>query len=156
LAGVRDRPEAALVRQAERRGELLGRSLILDSAEADPDHAVLAAGDRTPDEPGRLLRRRRPVQVRGQTDLDAEPLASLLDPGAVSLVHPVQVDAVPAGHRRGEDALDVDGAVAASLLRVIDRDLAEVVSGLERSRHQEPDVDEVLEVGEAEEALQSL
>ena len=57
---------------------------------------------------------------------------------------------------RAEDPLEVDGAVGRRLGRVVDDHLAEVRLLLERVRRQDPDLDEVAEVGELVERGEAL
>jgi hypothetical protein len=83
-------------------------------------------------------------------------LPRLLRSVAVAAEHLVPVDAAPYALGGREDPLDVDGAVARRLGRVVDHHLPEVVSLPEGVRRQHPDLDEVLEVAEPVQRLQLL
>ena len=156
LAGVRHRPEPAFPRHPEGIGELLRRRLVFDAAEPHAHDAAVAVADRELHDRGGLVGRGGAVEVRRQAHLDAELLARLLHAVAVPLEHRLEQDAVPRRHRRREDRLDVHGAVPRRLLGVVERDAAKVVGRLQGGRHEEPDVDEVREVGERVELLQLL
>ena len=142
---MRDGCEPLGARLAEDVGVRLGRELRLEPAEPDPGQAVL---DRVADGLTGLLEREPTRDVGGERDLDAVQLLRLLGAVAEARVH--LVPRHPAPHPLGgrEDALDVDGAVGGGLGGVVDDDLAEVSLRLERVRRQDPDVDEVHEVGE--------
>src|SRR5262249_56276262 len=59
LAGMRNRAQATLAREAKRVGELLGGRRVLDTSEPDANDAALAAVDRhLHDAPGLLMRPR--------------------------------------------------------------------------------------------------
>ena len=83
-------------------------------------------------------------------------LLGLLRAVAVAREDLVPLDTPGDSLGRREDRLDVDGAVARRLGRVVDDDLAEVVARPERVRRQDPDLDEVLEVAVLVELGQAL
>jgi hypothetical protein len=83
-------------------------------------------------------------------------LAGRLCAVAVPAEDLVPVDASLRTLCRREDPLQVDGAVAGRLLRVVDDDLPKVLVGLEREGGQDPDLDEVGEVAVVVEQRQPL
>src|SRR5262249_57684588 len=98
LAGMRNRAQATLAREAKGGGEVVGGRGVLDTSEPDANDAALAAVDRHLHDARGLLRRRRAVEVGREADLDAELLARLLDAVAVALEHHLERHTVPGGH----------------------------------------------------------
>ena len=140
LAGVRDRAEPRLTRARERPLEQLGRVERLLAAEPDGDDAAVAVLGRVLDGQLGVLERRRARDVRREPQLDAVQLARLLGAVAVAGVELVPADAAPGALDRGEDRLDVHGAVARGLRRVVDGDAPEVVRVPQHVRGHDPDL----------------
>src|SRR5207244_2278744 len=108
----------------------LRRMLGLRPAEAYPDHASVAVLDCVADDLQRLVEVVHARDVRGQADLDPVSLARLHGAVADAAEDDVAVEAAP--EAEGEDRLQIDGPVPGGLLRILDRDLPEVVLALER------------------------
>src|SRR5438270_13595270 len=106
--------------------------LGLGSAQADADHAPVAVFDCVADYLQRLFEAVHARDVGRQSDLDSVALARLGGAVADAAEDNVAIEAAPEAER--EDRLEVDGAVPNGLLRVLDRDLPEVVLALERAR----------------------
>ena len=79
LAGVRHARQAQVARQLERVDVQLGRVLGLEPAEADAEHAAVAVPAAVRTVSMRLLLREAARDVGRQADLDAVPLARLVD-----------------------------------------------------------------------------
>ena len=101
----------------------------------------------------RLLLREPARDVGRQPDLDAVQLLRLLRAVADALEDVLPGAAAAHALGRAEDPLEVDGAVRRGLGRVVDDHLAEVRLRLQRVRREDPDLDEVAEVGELVELL---
>ena len=156
LPGVRDGGHAAVAGQREHLGVGLGRELGLEPAQPEPDDAAVAVGDGVP---GGQLGHVHGVAARDvgrQPDLHAVPLAGLL--GAVAEAGEDLVPAAPAadGLGRGEDALQVDRAVAGRLGGVVHHDLAEVALGAQHAGGDRPGLEEMVEVAVLVQAGQPL
>ena len=143
LARVRRRAHASLVREREGAHERLV-ALRLEAGEPQPDDAALPVGDGVARDLLRLLGRVDPRNVGRQPHLHAQSLVRLACAVAVAAEDLVRVEAAPEPRR--EDRLEVDGAVAGRLGRVVDDDLAEVVVMRQGAGRQLEDLDEVPEV----------
>jgi hypothetical protein len=150
------RPETLGSDALEHRRVRLRRILGLEPTEPDRDDAALAVLRRVPDDSLGLFVGRAPIDVGRQADLDAVELAGRLCAVAVTAEDLVPVDAPLRALCRREAPLEVDGAVAGCLLRVVDDDLPKVLVGLEREGGQDPHLDEVREVAVVVEQRQPL
>ena len=154
LARVRDRREPTFAGDGERGLVELRRVLGLEAAEPEADDAAVAVGDRVAGSRLCLVVGVAARDVRRQAYLDAVQLPRLLGAVAIAGEHLVAVDPPPQAGR--EDPLQVDGAVARRLRRVVDHDLAEVVRSLKRRGREQPDLDEVREVAKLVEPGEAL
>src|SRR5581483_10846453 len=154
LARVRDRAEPERLRVGEDLLVRLGRELGLEAAETDADDAALAVPRAPVDGLTRLLEREAARDVGRQADLDAVQVLRLLRTVADALEDVLPGAAVPDALGGAEDPLEVDGAVPRRLGRVVDDHLPVVLFLLQRVRREDPDLDEVPEVGEPVELLQ--
>ena len=148
--------EAALARPRERVLEEMRRVLELEGAEAEADDATIAVRGRVAQHLVDLLWGRVPRHVGCQPHLDPVHLARLGDAVAEAFEDLLPGDSAADELERGEDALDVDGALRGRLAGVVDRDPPEVVGRAQARGDHQPDVDEVRKVGEVEEVGEAL
>src|SRR6266508_1405467 len=148
LSRVRDRGQTAVAGDGKGFGVLRDRARPFNATQPEPHDAALPVADRHARALLRELDRDPAVQVGREPYRDAVLLRGGDRTVGVPLEDLLPADATLHPFAGREDALDVDGAERRRLGRVVDHDTPEVLGGSQAVRGEDPDLDEVPEVGE--------